>query len=546
MFVIKRNSPENKPKISTRLFLALGFCFLVAGIIMIYIVNRQMKDHALHEAENVAQQILDRNFANHSYFSQKLKPRLFKATQSIGRNDYFDPVWMSSTYAVREIEKFFKSINSSEYYYKECAINARNPENESDDYERAFLKKLNADPGLILHSDVRKIDGRPFLVVLRRGEVIEESCMRCHSTPDKAPADLVRTYGPDRSFNRRIGEIVSAISIRVPLSVAYREVNRLSVSLSVFLVALLSTLFLILFWINNRFIFKPLSVIREKALQISSDEEYLGEEIPLPSGKELHELTSAFNSMSRVLRYHVDDLKKLVDLRKRSEEDLRELSSKLFHAQDEERKRIGYELHDGIAQTLGALKIRTESALKNAKRNKDSGVADSLSKSVPLIQEVIEEIRRISKNLHPSILDDLGIKDAIIWLADEYDSTHEVIHVTREIDITEDDVSDSLKTVIFRVSQEALNNVAKHSKAASVSLSLIKLDGIIELTISDNGVGFERDKLDSAGISGNGLGLSSMRERTRLSGGQFTIESTRNKGTTLIASWPAIDKCKKL
>jgi len=100
-------------------------------------------------------------------------------------------------------------------------------------------------------------------------------------------------------------------------------------------------------------------------------------------------------------------------------------------------------------------------------------------------------------------------------------------------------VPHSLKTVIYRISQEALNNIAKHSKADLVTLSLRKTDGPIELTVQDNGQGFDVEEIFSMESYKKGLGFGSMRERTELSGGSFTIESIQGKGTTIHASWPA-------
>jgi signal transduction histidine kinase len=107
------------------------------------------------------------------------------------------------------------------------------------------------------------------------------------------------------------------------------------------------------------------------------------------------------------------------------------------------------------------------------------------------------------------------------------------------MDIQENEVPDTVKTVIYRISQEALNNIAKHSKADLVRLSLEKKESKIELIIQDNGTGFDFEKILSMERPKRGLGLTSMRERTELSGGTFSIESTRGKGTTLRATWPA-------
>ncbi|MCJ7683301.1 MAG: DUF3365 domain-containing protein, partial [Desulfobacteraceae bacterium] len=191
---------------------------------------------------------------------------------------------------------------SGDLYYKQAAINARNPENEANTYEKSFIDELNKDPKISTRSGVRILDGKPYFVVLRPGEAMQEACLRCHSTPDKAPLGLVKHYGSDRAFHRKIGEIPSTISIRIPLSSAYAEANRFSVRLSAMLLITLGCIFGVLLWTSKRFIFVPLAKIQEKAYKISMDSDHLGEEIPLPYGRELSQLTAAFNAMSVGLR----------------------------------------------------------------------------------------------------------------------------------------------------------------------------------------------------------------------------------------------------
>ena len=145
--------------------------------------------------------------------------------------------------------------------------------------------KLNKSEEIKSKSEIRILDGKPYFVILKRGEVMEEECLRCHSTPDRAPGDLVRYYGPERSFNRKVGDVVSAISIRIPLSVAYSEANRFSIKLSGILLALLTALFFTQRFVNSRMVFRPLNAIREIAQDISSNPDRLGNEIPLASGR---------------------------------------------------------------------------------------------------------------------------------------------------------------------------------------------------------------------------------------------------------------------
>jgi len=295
-------------RIVTLVNVSIATIFLISSVFIVTLVRSHFRGEALREAEQKARIILDRNLAIHTYFSHHLKPSVFALQSTKKSIDYFDPTWMSSTFAVREIDKISHTMNEEEYYYKECAINARSPENEADEFERAFISGLNSDPELKSLSEVRTIRGKQFFTVLRKGEVMEQSCLRCHSTPGQAPGGLVDLYGPERSFNRSVNEVVSAISIRIPLEVAYANADRTALHLSVILVSLLIIVLLVVMAITRKLIFNPLTKIKDKAVEISASEEHLGEQIPSPIGKEMEDLSNAFNRMSMTLRKDRDDL----------------------------------------------------------------------------------------------------------------------------------------------------------------------------------------------------------------------------------------------
>jgi methyl-accepting chemotaxis protein len=301
-----------KIKASNLLSLSMGIIIFIAGIFAISIFNWQMKIHAHEEAQEKAKILLDRNLATHSYYSHQLKPALFKKMEPFIGKKYFEPIWMSSTYAVREIDKYYQKLSESDYYYKEAAINARSPENEADDYEKSFIEGLNKSPDLIQESRVVNINNKPFFVTMRRGETMENNCLRCHSTPDNAPDDLVAQYGPDRSFQRYAGEIISAISIKIPLKEAYHNVNKLIIGLSALFGVVLIVIYLLSLYFGKKWVFSPLNKIRTKAMDISNNTEFLGEQITLPSYRELNDLTEAFNRMSLKLKKERDTLESKV------------------------------------------------------------------------------------------------------------------------------------------------------------------------------------------------------------------------------------------
>jgi len=222
-----------------------------------------------------------------------------------------------------------------------------------------------------------------------------------------------------------------------------------------------------------------------------------------------------------------------------SEKELRFLSSQLLTAQEDERRRISRELHDTIGQSLSAVKFTVENVLEEVGAKGSDKRVHSLESAIRMVQGAVEEVRRIQRNLRPPTLDDLGLLATISWFCREFEGVYSDIRIERGINLEEADVPNPLKIVIFRVLQEAMNNVAKHSQADSVHLALRKTDGRVEMEIQDNGVGFDPEEAFSRKGTERGLGLFSMKERTELSDGHFSIKATRGVGTTILASWPA-------
>jgi PAS domain S-box-containing protein len=220
-----------------------------------------------------------------------------------------------------------------------------------------------------------------------------------------------------------------------------------------------------------------------------------------------------------------------------SGKELRILSNQLLSAEEKERKRIARELHDGIGQALSAIKFSVENSLGQLRKISDQSTLESLKMIIPLTQKTIEEVRTIVKDLRPSILDDLGILATINWFCREFQKVYTGIRIEMEIDVQENIIPSSLKTVIYRILQEALNNVAKHSRADLVQLSLLEKNNRIIMSIKDNGVGFDVSKTISLKPSRRGFGLTSMRERAGLSGADFDVFSGAGQGTTVRVVW---------
>ncbi len=234
----------------------------------------------------------------------------------------------------------------------------------------------------------------------------------------------------------------------------------------------------------------------------------------------------------------ITDRRKAEEKLRKSESELRMLSAQLLTAQEVERKRIASELHDGISQSLSALKFCLENSLGLFERYGIEKGMPVLRSLIPKMQQEIEEVRRISMGLRPSTLDDLGIVPTIAWFCREFRGIYHNIQLDTRIDIEEHQVPPRIKAVVYRIVQEGLNNVVKHAQANTVSIELRYATTMIELRISDNGHGFDlNDNTDQTG-TGRGMGLSSMRERAENSGGSLSIASSRKSGTSITVSWP--------
>ncbi|MCE5335054.1 MAG: PAS domain S-box protein [Desulfobacteraceae bacterium] len=220
-----------------------------------------------------------------------------------------------------------------------------------------------------------------------------------------------------------------------------------------------------------------------------------------------------------------------------SEQQLRFLSSRLLTIQEEERKKVAQELHDSIGQYLVAIKMNIESILRLNQGVTDEVVTERLDRLLPIIQNALADVRRIYMGLRPTVLDDLGLAATVHWICREFQKSCPSIHIEDHVEVDESVVSEDLKVVLFRIIQEALNNVAKHSGADLVNLLLIQRNSIVELMLRDNGQGFDPQGALGKKVHERGFGLTGMKERTELSGGTFLLESSTHQGTTIKASW---------
>ena len=209
----------------------------------------------------------------------------------------------------------------------------------------------------------------------------------------------------------------------------------------------------------------------------------------------------------------------------KSYEDLRQLASRLQEIREEERAGIAREIHDELGQQLTVLKM--DIAWLNKKiGSKDAGIIEKIKQLTEMLDETVKTVRRISSELRPSVLDDLGLVAAMDWHLKEFEKR---LGIKTEFIEPEEDpkLDDTTKTALYRILQESLTNVARHSGAGSVKVKLEQNDSDIILTIEDDGKGFDKQKIAEKKT----LGILGMKERTSMLGGTYEIISAPEKGT---------------
>ena len=222
-----------------------------------------------------------------------------------------------------------------------------------------------------------------------------------------------------------------------------------------------------------------------------------------------------------------------------SESRLQNLSSKLILTQEEERKQLAIELHDGIGQSLTAVKYSIDNILLNLD-NPRMDIKEATRNAGQIIKGSIADVRRMQVELRPRILDELGIIATINWFCREFRSIYRNISLDVNVGVIEERVSDPLKPAIFRIIQEAFNNAAKYCEGDLITLSFQENDGELILEIRDNGIGFDLKEVLFPRELNRGLGLDSMRERAELCGGHLDILTTPGKGTVIRATWKVV------
>ncbi len=248
------------------------------------------------------------------------------------------------------------------------------------------------------------------------------------------------------------------------------------------------------------------------------------------------ERTGALTKANVALRDEIDRRLAAEASLRNSRNELQQLADQRVQLQEQERKRIADDLHDAVGQSLSAIKYSLERAMEHLVRPSLGPVGPVLEGAVARVQRVVDEVRMISMNLRPSVLDQFGAASAARWLCREWSTVYAGIDLMANIEVEDGDIPPELATTVFRTIQESLNNIAKHADASQVIVTIRRIGDNVELRVQDDGRGFQPIALTGSGIRSHGL--RSMRERAERVGGRFVVLSAPGRGTTVEVAWP--------
>jgi signal transduction histidine kinase len=253
------------------------------------------------------------------------------------------------------------------------------------------------------------------------------------------------------------------------------------------------------------------------------------------SNRQLQQEILQRKSVEESLRKSEQHYSQLLEQSRHMQEELRLLSRQLLSAQEEERKMISRELHDQIAQTLTGINVRLAS-LKTESTLNNKGLQKKISSTQRLVEKSVDIVHRFARELRPTVLDDLGLIPALHSFMKSF-AARTGVRTSLTAFAAVEQLATAKRTVLFRVAQEALTNVARHAHASRVEVSIQKLSDCICMRIKDDGKSFQVQRVLLAQGSKH-LGLLGMRERLEMVGGRFDVESVAGTGTTIQAQIP--------
>jgi signal transduction histidine kinase len=215
----------------------------------------------------------------------------------------------------------------------------------------------------------------------------------------------------------------------------------------------------------------------------------------------------------------------------------------LHNSQEAERARLARELHDDLGQSLSLLKVQL-SSIQQKLGSKQEAIIEKVDEARVYLDLILENVRRLSKALSPSILEDLGLSAALRWLIGDF-TKHHAFKTDLNIENPDDYFTPETQIVIYRIFQEILANIGKHASADLVTVSIHKYEGRVSFAVADNGKGFDMADLSVKDATEKGIGLTTMQERALMLGSSLEIQTEKGTGTKVTFTIPIDEGIQK-
>jgi two-component system NarL family sensor kinase len=250
----------------------------------------------------------------------------------------------------------------------------------------------------------------------------------------------------------------------------------------------------------------------------------------------MHDESKEHVDLERKLDDVLQQQRELIERLQSGQDYFQHLARSVWRVQEDERRRLAHELHDGIGHSLAAL-IHLVAQATDALAERPDDARERLARARDVATATLKDTRVLSRLLRPQILDDLGLEPALRWLARTYQDDH-TLAVTLDFEQPFPEVDGDLSTLIFRVTQESLSNIAKHAEASRVEIALRRRSVYLTLAIRDDGRGCDPQAAFAKSSAGHSSGLGGMRDRVRLFGGTLRLDSKLTEGSTISAQFP--------
>lgn len=411
---------------------------------------------------------------------------------------------MHPAYMTRQVYELAEK--ESEIYGHITSLKPIRPENAPDAWEAAALRAFERGEKEV--SSFEEIKGREYLRLIRP-LIIEKPCLRCHARQ-----------------GYREGDIRGGIRVSIPLqplrTLERQHIWKLAVAHGIV-------------WLIG---LGAIGMWTERLRQSERSRRCAEEEVRKYSEHLEHLVqarTADLKTANRQLEEDIAERRRAEEALRDSEEQLRDVSLRLLNAQETERGRISRELHDELGGSLACLKLQLSSIPRNL-RPEQTELQKDCRESLQYLDQAIDNVYRISRDLSPQILEDYGISAALRWLVDHF-ARNSKIRVDAQIMEIDDLFPRDAQITLYRILQEALTNIVKHAGARNVRVAVKREDGSVSLSVADDGKGFRAVAFLKPG-SARGLGLRTIHERARLLGGSLVLGSEEGKGTHITLTVP--------